>query len=80
MARNTAKTPTTNEKETAKVATHQPAKAATTPNVTAPARSGPTHEQIARRAYEIFLARGSHPGNPEQDWMQAERELQLGRQ
>ncbi|KFE63918.1 DUF2934 domain-containing protein [Hyalangium minutum] len=78
MARNTAKNPTTNEKETAKVATTPPAKAAT--NTAAPARTGPTHEQIARRAYEIFLARGGQPGNPEQDWSQAERELQLGRQ
>ncbi len=43
-------------------------------------RTGPSHEQIARRAYEIFLARGGTPGNPEQDWFQAERELSLGRQ
>ncbi|HLL02111.1 MAG TPA: DUF2934 domain-containing protein [Myxococcaceae bacterium] len=39
-----------------------------------------THEQIARRAYEIFMARGGQPGSPEQDWQQAERELRLGRQ
>jgi hypothetical protein len=43
-------------------------------------RHGPTHEQIARRAYEIFLARGGTHGNAEQDWHQAERELRLGRQ
>lgn len=43
------------------------------------ARSGPTHEQIARRAYEIFLARGGQHGSSEQDWHQAERELKLGR-
>jgi hypothetical protein len=83
MARNTAKTPTTNEKETAKVPS-PPAKASTSANTTATtntaARTGPTHEQIARRAYEIFQARGSQPGNPEQDWHQAERELRLGRQ
>ena len=42
-------------------------------------RSGPTQEQIARRAYEIFLARGGQHGNPEADWLQAERELKLGR-
>lgn len=42
-------------------------------------RSGPTHEQIARRAYEIFLARGGRHGSAEQDWHQAERELKLGR-
>jgi hypothetical protein len=42
-------------------------------------RTSPTHEQIARRAYEIFCARGSTQGNPEEDWFQAERELKLGR-
>jgi hypothetical protein len=40
-------------------------------------RSGqaPTHEQIAVRAYEIFLARGGEHGKPNDDWFQAEREL-----
>ena len=71
MARPSAKPSTHNEKETGKVPS--------TPAPT-PARNGPTHEQIARRAYEIFLARGDKPGNPEQDWHQAERELRLGRQ
>jgi hypothetical protein len=42
-------------------------------------RTSPSHEQIARRAYEIFCARGSTQGNPEEDWFQAERELKLGR-
>lgn len=35
----------------------------------------PTHDEIAKRAYEIFLARGEAPGQPEQDWLQAESEL-----
>ncbi|NVJ01799.1 DUF2934 domain-containing protein [Myxococcus sp. AM009] len=43
-------------------------------------RPGPTNEQLARRAYEIFLARGGTHGSSEQDWFQAERELRLGRQ
>lgn len=42
-------------------------------------RNGPTHEQIARRAYELYLARGGRHGSHEQDWLQAERELKLGR-
>jgi hypothetical protein len=71
MARTSAKNSMTNEKETGKVPS--------TP-APAPARNGPSHEQIARRAYEIFLARGGQQGNPEQDWFQAERELRLGRQ
>nr|QKW93663.1 hypothetical protein [Vitiosangium cumulatum] len=42
-------------------------------------RNGPTHEQIARRAYELFLSRGGSHGRHEDDWLQAERELRLGR-
>jgi hypothetical protein len=42
--------------------------------------SGPTHEQISKRAYEIFLARGGQHGRQDEDWAQAERELRLGRQ
>ena len=41
-------------------------------------RQEPTHEQISRRAYEIFLARGGTEGDPVEDWVQAERELKLG--
>lgn len=45
-----------------------------------PGRPGPSTEQIARRAYEIFLARGGEHGHDQEDWAQAERELRLGRQ
>ncbi|HZI08060.1 MAG TPA: DUF2934 domain-containing protein [Archangium sp.] len=48
-------------------------------NAAASNRATPTHEQIARRAYELFLARGAGHGQHEQDWAQAERELKLGR-
>ncbi len=37
--------------------------------------SKPTHEQIAQRAYEIYLERGGTPGDPMQDWLRAELEL-----
>ena len=43
-----------------------------------PARSQrrrPANEDIAKRAYEIFLARGSSHGSDLEDWLQAEREL-----
>jgi hypothetical protein len=33
------------------------------------------HEDIARRAYEIYLARGAGDGDALGDWVQAEREL-----
>ena len=35
------------------------------------------HEQIAHRAYELFLARGGGPGQADADWFQAEREFAL---
>ncbi len=32
-------------------------------------------DTIAKRAYELFLARGSEPGREMDDWLQAEAEL-----
>ncbi len=37
--------------------------------------SKPTHEEIATRSYELFLARGGEPGHAEEDWLAAEAEL-----
>ena len=34
-----------------------------------------THADIARRAYELYLARGSRHGQDVDDWIQAQREL-----
>jgi len=39
----------------------------------------PTCEQIAQRAYELYLARGCVDGHDHEDWVQAERELTLAR-
>ena len=35
----------------------------------------PGQDEIARRAYELFLQRGSVPGHETDDWLQAEAEL-----
>jgi hypothetical protein len=35
----------------------------------------PSHGEVARRAYELFLARGARHGFDCQDWLEAEREL-----
>jgi len=35
----------------------------------------PTYDEIALRAYHLYLQRGGAPGDPMQDWLQAEREL-----
>lgn len=35
----------------------------------------PTHDEIAQRSYELYLARGGEHGQAEQDWLRAEAEL-----
>ena len=37
--------------------------------------NGPAGEDIERRAYELYLARGRADGYALEDWLQAEREL-----
>jgi hypothetical protein len=41
-------------------------------------RARPSEEEIAVRAYHIYLERGDAEGNPSDDWLQAERELTEG--
>ena len=47
------------------------------PTVKKPQTNGlhPTREEIALRAYHIYLERGGAPGNALEDWTRAEREL-----
>jgi topoisomerase IA-like protein len=42
--------------------------------------SDPQREQIARRAYEIYLQRGGKGGQDLDDWLQAEREIEESRE
>ena len=35
----------------------------------------PTHEEVARQAYELYRQRGGQPGNEWNDWFQAEQIL-----
>jgi hypothetical protein len=37
-----------------------------------------THDQIARRAYEIYASRGYAAGDQNADWLEAERQLKAG--
>lgn len=37
--------------------------------------SASVEEEIRRRAYEIYLKRGSTPGDESEDWLVAEREV-----
>ena len=41
------------------------------PNGSAPV----TDADIARRAYDLYVARGCEPGHDVEDWLQAERDL-----
>lgn len=41
------------------------------PNGSAPV----TDADVARRAYDLYLARGGEPGHDVEDWLQAERDL-----
>jgi hypothetical protein len=53
------------------------------PGKNAPAEApsaAPTYDEIAQRAYEIYLARGGGPGREDEDWRQAERELREARE
>ncbi|QRK08392.1 DUF2934 domain-containing protein [Archangium violaceum] len=75
MARAQAKATQTQNTSPQKQVTETPRGAANTNT----SRPGPTQEQIARRAYELYLARGGSHGRHEDDWLQAERELRLGR-
>jgi hypothetical protein len=42
------------------------------------ANHAPSHEEIRRRAYEIYLERNGFGGNELDDWLQAEMELVSG--
>jgi hypothetical protein len=46
--------------------------------VSVASRPFPTHEQIALRAYEIWIQSGYLTGRDYENWSQAERELSTG--
>jgi hypothetical protein len=77
MGRKTVKGRTTSAPKTVKSTTAAGAAptAASTVEAATPAKQPPTYEEIARRSYELYLARGSEPGHAEEDWLAAEREL-----
>jgi hypothetical protein len=43
--------------------------------ISTPAATAPTFEEISRLAHSYWEARGCVDGSPEQDWLRAEREL-----
>jgi hypothetical protein len=67
IGRKTVKGETTSAPKAVKAGAGIAASAATRP--------APTHEEISRRAYEFYLARGGELGHAEKDWARAESEL-----
>ena len=47
---------------------------------TRPSMDAAMRDRVAKRAFEIYMGRGGERGDEVQDWLQAERELRLGRQ
>ena len=47
------------------------------PNVVEKRAVEPTHEDIARRAYQLYEDRGGEHGRDREDWFQAERDIRL---
>jgi len=39
------------------------------------AKVKPSHDEIAEKAFQIYLERNGAPGDPMQDWIRAEQEL-----
>ena len=54
---------------------NSPVRNRSTPSKRGSPATDPTPEEIERRAYDIFLARGDTSGNAFDDWLQAEQEL-----
>jgi hypothetical protein len=77
-----ATTKTAATKKATKTASKQPASKKTPISAISSGKkaAGPTYEQIAARAYEIYADRFAHgkPGTPEGDWFEAERQLRGG--
>ncbi len=73
IGRKTVKGDKTSAPKAVKAGAGTTAKAATTSS--AAVKPAPTHDEIAKRAYELYLARGGEHGHADEDWARAESEL-----
>ncbi len=73
MAAKTTRT-TTEKKTTTKRPSRRPSSSASNDEMQH-ASFEPSREEIAQRAFELFLARGGEHGRHEEDWLRAEREV-----
>jgi hypothetical protein len=62
-------------KQAASRPSSSPRKKSAPPPELVTATAEPSHEQIAERAYGLWLSRGAHDGDALDDWYRAEREL-----
>jgi hypothetical protein len=58
-----------------KVSAPKAVKATTSSKVAVVSKAPPTHDEIARRSYDLYLQRGSVDGFDGDDWARAEAEL-----
>lgn len=49
-------------------------------DVTGRPNGKPSDDEVRERAYHRYLERGATPGNDLDDWVEAEKELRVGRQ
>jgi hypothetical protein len=76
MKSNKAKSPRKRSAKAALNGEHSPAPADSLVSETAAvAPASATFEQIQKRAYALYLARGAAPGSELNDWLAAEQEL-----
>ena len=68
-ARNSGSTSRRTKKAAVQAPVAQPVEIPQTPS------NGNLEDLIRQRAYEIYLERGSSPGNESEDWLVAEREV-----
>ncbi|HEY4329186.1 MAG TPA: DUF2934 domain-containing protein [Phycisphaerae bacterium] len=62
----------------APIATRSEIKGSSAPKTPASAPRQISHDEISRRAYEIYAGRGYAAGDQNADWLEAERQLKAG--
>jgi hypothetical protein len=76
MAKNSKKiVPTTTGGFSGAAVATPPRPATTSAPRPATTSAAPTYEQISQRAQEIWMKKGCLPGQDEQNWLEAERQL-----
>ena len=78
-ARKTATKKTSKAPGSAEKTTARGKSAATGAKAKQQIEARPSHADVARRAHELYIARGGRGGQDQRDWFQAEAELSRAR-